>query len=178
MGTLTSVTDVNPATTSAGYDLFGRMQTLVKPGDSPTYPTMQAIYGGTDLPFRYQVAQRQQAGTGNLRYRQSFYDGLGRQIQTKQEGGAAWQNSTTDSVYDGLNHVIRPSQPRFAQETGTSFWHYTPVTLADFEGGVDTRSALSGLSGVGLGGPWYAWENPPTAQGDDILYSLMLDWGE
>jgi RHS repeat-associated protein len=125
MGTLTSVTDANAATTTASYDAFGRMVALVKPGDNATYPTVQASYGDSEQPFRYLVMQREQAGTVNVRYSQSFYDGLGRAIQTKQEGPDAWQNIVTDTRYDGLNRAMQQSQPRYSTETSTSFWQYT-----------------------------------------------------
>ena len=85
MGTLIRVTGPNtsgtptncaaasysiPATeesTCAQYDVFGRMVALVKPGDSTSYPTVQAYYDDAEQPFRYRVQQREQAGTGNVR---------------------------------------------------------------------------------------------------------------
>jgi RHS repeat-associated protein len=142
-GTLTSVTDANNSTTSATYDGFGRMTTLTKPGDGGASPTVQAYYGDTERPFRYQVAQREQAGTGNLRYSQSFYDGLGRAIQTKQEGPGAWQNIVADTRYDGLNRAAQQAQPRYSTETSTSFWQYTAPDTNLFNPTSTSYDALS-----------------------------------
>jgi RHS repeat-associated protein len=111
--------------TCAQYDAFGRMSALIKPGDSTSYPTVQATYYDAEQPFRYRVYQREQAGTGNVRVAQSFYDGLGRQIQTKREGPGGWQNVVVDTRYDGLGRAIEQSQPRYSNENATTFYQYT-----------------------------------------------------
>lgn len=129
LGTLTSVTDANNRTTSASYDSFGRMLTLVRPGDSATYPTVEALYYDTQRPMRYVVKQREVAGQGGYRPTSHYYDGLGRQIQTKVESldpGA--QSIVTDVRYDGLGQVTRQSRPRYVTEaSSTTFWAYTPT---------------------------------------------------
>jgi RHS repeat-associated protein len=131
MGTLTSVTGPNGAATTvtAGYDLFGRLTSIVKPGDSPQYPTTQATYYDAAIPFRYTVVQREGAGSsGGTRPSTLTYDGLGRQIQTKRESVDGQQNIVTDTRYDGLGRAIQQSQPRYVNETPSdTFWAYTPV---------------------------------------------------
>jgi RHS repeat-associated protein len=125
MGTLTSVTDPNSTVTTAEYDAFGRMLKLIRPGDSTTYPTVQAYYYDTELPFRYRYDQRETAGTGTLRATQRFYDGLGRQIQTKLESNGNTQTIVTDTRYDGLGRTTQQSQPRYVSENASTFEDYT-----------------------------------------------------
>jgi len=45
------------------------------------------------------------------------------------------------------------------------------ATVADFECGLDGRGSIAwNPGGLQAGGPWYAWEDPPTDDGDDINY--------
>jgi RHS repeat-associated protein len=130
MGTLSSVTDPNNQTTQAEYDLFGRMSKLIKPGDSSTYPTVQNDYYDNEQPFKFIARLREQQGTSNYRPILSFYDGLGRKIQTKAQSSTThcFQHIVTDMQYDGLGQVIRQSQPRYVETPGgcypTTFWDY------------------------------------------------------
>ncbi|MFL5806883.1 MAG: toxin TcdB middle/N-terminal domain-containing protein, partial [Roseiflexaceae bacterium] len=93
------------ASSCAQYDVFGRMVKLVRPGDSTSYPTLLAAYADSEQPFRYRLDRRETAGSANVRIEQQFYDGLGRQIQTKQEGPQTNQNIIVDSRYDALNRA-------------------------------------------------------------------------
>jgi RHS repeat-associated protein len=111
--------------TCAQYDVFGRLVKLVKPGDSTTYPTLQAYYYDSEQPFRYRVDRREDAGTANARIAQQFYDGLGRLIQTKAESAFNAQNIVTETRYDGLDHAIEQSQARYVSENATTFYQYT-----------------------------------------------------
>ncbi len=133
MGTLTGVTDANGATTSAEYDVFGRVLKVIKPGDTSAVPTSQLLYydnefAASGAPTRYQVAQLEQAGNnGAVRPTSYFYDGLGRQIQTKRESVDGTQNIVTDTQYDGLDRTVKTSQARYVAETSGTFYAYTPV---------------------------------------------------
>ena len=126
MGTLTSVTDANGNTTSAQYDAFGRLAMLVKPGDNASSPTARFYYYDWEQPFRYLI-QQWSGGSGDIvRETSHFYDGLGQLVQTKVESGA-WgtQNIVTDYRVDGLDRRIAQSQPRYVNETSSTFWTYT-----------------------------------------------------
>lgn len=129
MGTLTTINDENNVTSNAEYDLFGRMTKLIKPGDSSSYPTQQYWYADWEQPFRYEITQREASGQAVSRTTEQFYDGLGRQIQTKQESLDFAQMIVTDKVYDGLGHVTQLSQPRYVNESGSvspyPFFYYT-----------------------------------------------------
>jgi RHS repeat-associated protein/uncharacterized repeat protein (TIGR01451 family) len=134
MGTLTSVTGPNGPTTTinAAYDKFGRMVRLWKPGDTWEQPTIEAAYFDNEQPFKYAVYMREsQAAYWSLLPVLKYYDGLGREIQTKKEsidGGT--QMIVQDKQYDGLGQLTRQSQPRYVSYTGGSdpnFWAYQPV---------------------------------------------------
>jgi RHS repeat-associated protein len=125
------------------YDVFGRMVKLVKPGDSTTHPTVQAYYYDTEQPFRYRVDKRETVGAADVRILQQFYDGLGRQIQTKAESSLDAQNIVVDTRYDGLNHVTEASQARYVSQTATTFYQYTNPGTGDlFNHTVTTYDSL------------------------------------
>jgi RHS repeat-associated protein len=121
----TSTGSISSETTCAQYDVFGRMIRLIRPGDSLTQFTAAMVYYDNEQPFRYALVQREQAGTWNDRVTQQFYDGLGRQIQTKLESNGTNQTIVTDTKYDGLGRATQQSQPRYVAENSTSFYVYT-----------------------------------------------------
>jgi YD repeat-containing protein len=125
MGLLTNATDANSVTTTADYDEFGRMITLVKPPDTSSYPTVRFTYVDGVQPVRYQVGLRE--STSVLRFIYHFYDGLGREIQTKQWGNVTsdYQTLVADLRYDGRNRVVATSQPHYVNDTNTSYYQYT-----------------------------------------------------
>jgi RHS repeat-associated protein len=162
MGTLTRVTGPNttgtptncnassfsiPATeetTCAQYDVFGRAVKIIKPGDSTTYPTTQMFYYDTQFPFRYQVRHLEEHGSSSAaRSEQFFYDGLGRQIQTKNESTGSWRNIISMTEYDGLGRVIAEGQPRYILENGTTTYQYTNVDSSFFQTTTTTYDGLN-----------------------------------
>jgi YD repeat-containing protein len=130
MGTLTIVKDPNYALGNdtalyATYDVFGRLVTLVKPGDSQAYPTVVIEYFDSLLPVLSMVHRRELSGSGLARPAIMAYDGLGRLIQTKQESKDGAQHIVSDTIYDGLSRPLKQSQPRYVDGTA-GFWSYTP----------------------------------------------------
>lgn len=147
MGTLTSVTDPNNATTSAVYDVFGRMAKLIKPGDSTSFPTVEWVYNDTEIPVRYVTRQREVSNNATYRATQTFYDGVGQAIQTKLQSGrdtqgAASQVIITDTEYDGLGRVTKTSQPRYVSQSGSTYGSYTNPGASLFN---PTSTAYDGL---------------------------------
>ncbi|PZS06134.1 MAG: hypothetical protein DLM69_00415 [Candidatus Chloroheliales bacterium] len=131
MGTMTSVTDVNGNATTAGYDDFGRMNQMTKPGDGGNNPTEKYFYYDNNFqqfgqPFKYSVWKYVDQ-SGHYRPLGQFYDGLGRLIQTKAASMNFTQNIVEDKVYDGLSEVTQDSQPRYVNETDNAFSFYTPI---------------------------------------------------
>lgn len=147
MGTLLSVTDVpNNVTTSATYDAFGRIWQLTKPLDaSPTYTFTyyDNAYTLSQQPTNYHVQQLVSSPTGTgttLRGGVTFYDGLGRAIQTKSDGYDL--NSIVTDTFYGYGTVAgvpntriqKASQPRYVTLTSgasiyptSDFWSPTPL---------------------------------------------------
>lgn len=135
MGTMISTTDPNGIVTRAYYDVFGRMTKLVEnaddpyEGDSEAIPTLQMFYADWEQPYRFVVYMREQRGISSA-YRgvRHFYDGMGREIQTKHESVNDAQNIVVDMRYNGLGQTTWASQARYVNETpSTTFWTYTPL---------------------------------------------------
>ncbi|MEI7935495.1 MAG: toxin TcdB middle/N-terminal domain-containing protein [Verrucomicrobiota bacterium] len=107
-GTVVSSTDFNTNTTTYSYDTFARLISIVKPGDTPTYPTVEYDYA-LAVPFPLPLGEGQGEGLVNyIETRQldkppasaatkrdhyllsrQFVDGLGRKLLTKQEAEPA-----------------------------------------------------------------------------------------
>lgn len=171
LGVLTVITDSNNITTSLTYDSLGRLTKVIRPGDTSSNPSMQYNYFDTTAPTKIETLQREVSGcSACTRSLQTFYDGLGRTLQTKAEMLSGAQNVVVDQQYNALGQLLRQSIPYQKLETGTSFGKYAPALLADFEQGVDARASTSAQAGVTIAGPWYAWENPPSPAGDDVNY--------
>lgn len=171
IGTLTSITDTNSQITSATYDVIGRILTIVKPGDSLQYPTSSFQYHDDELPVRYFVAKREISGSGNYRPIQTYYDGLGREIQTKSESVDVSENIVTDKIYDGLGQVVKQSQPRYVSQTGSSFWIYKSL---------DSDSVMNWTTTTydGLGRPLSVQAPDSTTQHPDVTtmqYQIFYD---
>lgn len=171
MGLMTSITDPNSQVTSASYDQFGRLISIIKPGDNSTYPTFQAAYVNYDAaagqPFIYETKNRfSTAGTWDVKLARQFYDGLGRKIQTKtSSNSAATQSIVVDTVYDGLGQAIKQSQPRYH----ASFWTYTPPST-------DTTILWSTSEYDALGRTKEV--TTPDNKSTSILYKLNGNWLE
>jgi len=118
----TSVTDPNLAVTSYGYDSFGRLTSVVRPGDSAQYPTQWYVYRDGSAPFRTEAYQREPNGEHATF---TFYDGLGRTIQAKSESLDGAQNVVVDTKYDALGRALQTSTPRYMNESGAAFSGYT-----------------------------------------------------
>ncbi|MDQ5824344.1 MAG: NBR1-Ig-like domain-containing protein [Chloroflexota bacterium] len=125
MGLLTSITDLNGQTTSAEYDAFGRQRKLIKPGDTSTSPSVKMTYDDTAVPFRYIVEPKDNTGS---RPTIKFYDGIGREIQTKSESLDGLRHIVVDKQHDGVGQVLKQSTPREVSNPSygdAQFWGYT-----------------------------------------------------
>ncbi|HYP19253.1 MAG TPA: hypothetical protein VEY08_04195, partial [Chloroflexia bacterium] len=130
MGTMTRTTDYNGVPTDYTYDVFGRNKTQVRFGDSAQYPTAWIDYHDFERPVKYVLSQRETAGVNAYRPSMQFYDGMGREIQSKKESKDCRENIVEDKRYDGLGQLIEQSQPRYV-DIGTpncaaqsAFWAY------------------------------------------------------
>lgn len=131
-GTVVNSADFNTNTTIYGYDVFARLTSIVKPGDSPAYPTVEYTYA-LAVPFAATsvinyVETRQldktpgTAGAKRNHYLLSrqFVDGLGRKLLTKQEaepapGNAAPRVVVTEAVqFNARQKSARVLNPFFS----------------------------------------------------------------
>ena len=131
-GTVNSSSDFNTNTTSYGYDNFARLTSIVKPGDSPAYPTVEYDYAlavpfaATNLVNYVETRQLDKmpgtVGTKRDHYLLSrqFVDGLGRKLITKQEAEPASGSGTPRVVVSGAvqfnarQQAVRALNPFFS----------------------------------------------------------------
>ncbi|MCS6845557.1 MAG: hypothetical protein NZ528_14760 [Caldilineales bacterium] len=116
LGQVTAVTDPNGAITSYEYDQWGRVVKEIRPGDGSTSPTVRYTYtnyAGATAPYRVtEERQDGSAGTGYLE-RYTFYDGLGRVVQTQAEAAASNQSILVSFQYNPLGLVTKENVPYF-----------------------------------------------------------------
>ncbi len=113
-GNLLSTTDSNGFTTNYSYDNFSRLIKIIKPYDSPIYPSTLYEYEFDGIaPEKIKVVQREENATNNTYDSISFYDGRGNLIQTRSEAENN-QSIIQDTFYDSSFRVQRKSNPYFA----------------------------------------------------------------
>ncbi|KAF0111916.1 MAG: hypothetical protein FD147_430 [Chloroflexi bacterium] len=113
VGLPVSITDPNNVTTSAQYDVFGRMVKVVAPGDSDASPTLAITYYDTRIPFQILLNQKVDGSGASIRLSR-FYNGLGSQIQTQSVGAVVngvQKNMIVDSQFDNLGRLIKETKP-------------------------------------------------------------------
>lgn len=88
LGVMTSFTDPNGQSTAFRYDTFGRLTSIVKPGDSATYPTQRFEYHLADPISHILTRSREESGKPDTYDTVSYFDGLGRKLQTRSEAEA------------------------------------------------------------------------------------------
>jgi len=100
------------------YDPFGRVASIVRPGDSWDYPTtIFAYHDGASTGMWAVARQREASGApGTLDY-YVYHDGLGRALQTRAEAEGGW--TVTSQKYDALGRAARGYLPRL--ETGSGY---------------------------------------------------------
>lgn len=122
LGTMTGLTNANNNITQAGYDNFGRMITIIKPGDSPAQPTLNIGSMDYERPARFLVQTKGRDAVKNDPYHESssFFDGLGRVIQTKdEETGYGIRSIVSEKEYGSTGNVTKDSQTRWT----TDIWY-------------------------------------------------------
>jgi RHS repeat-associated protein len=122
-GKLLTVTDLNTNTTTYEYDVFGRLKKTKRPYDE------QSIYGtvtynyenfGTVGQQRIATLATEQSGTSNYLWKETYFDGLGRMIKTRQEGPDGKVN-LTKTEYNTRGFIYRTSLPYF-ENLETTRW--------------------------------------------------------
>jgi RHS repeat-associated protein len=141
VGSLKRVVDPNGAATAYTYDPFGRLRTVVRPGDTWDSPTEEWLYyDGVDRPFTNRwplLITHLIRGTPGLTWcsgglafwERLYYDGLGRRVE-RQTPGPGWtcsgggQEIVQYTRYDALGRAAEESLPYFVPQ-------YTYATTPD-----------------------------------------------
>ncbi|MCE7990204.1 MAG: hypothetical protein DYG89_54375 [Caldilinea sp. CFX5] len=104
-GKVSAATDYNGHAITYAYDTFGRLSKIVQPGDTLAQPTQQ---------FRYEIGsprsaifneQREQSGTEQIYTTVTYFDGLGRQLQTRKEAENGQVVVTDASIFNARQTV-------------------------------------------------------------------------
>ena len=111
LGQVTSVSDPNGAVTSYVYDEFGRQTKLIQPGDDTANPTVKLAYSNyASASAPYWVKQEQKENGTDYLVSHTYYDGLGRVVQTQAEAELATQSIIASARYNPLG-VIQATAP-------------------------------------------------------------------
>jgi RHS repeat-associated protein len=135
----TVITDANGAATRLGYDPFGRLITVTYPGESApavryAYPTGASI----SAPWAITTEVRVDPYSATPTYGRSwtFYDGLGRPVQTQTAAENGWL-VVQDTAYDALGRAVTVTLPYTVTATGgvyrTPNWTALPKTVTQYD---------------------------------------------
>jgi len=111
---------------------------MVRPGDDTSNPTLRfgyTNYGGTSAP--YWVKQEQKESGSNYLESRTFYDGMGRVVQTQGEAATGSESIVVNTQYQPLG-VLWASVP----------YTYT-AALGGYRPGLDAASAGVSIRCVG-----------------------------
>jgi RHS repeat-associated protein len=134
-GTVLESTDFNGNATRYGYDVFGRLTSIVRPGDTEAFPTAEYSYAlavpylGTNLVNYVETRQLDKTNRVVAAKRDSyliareFVDGLGRKLISKQEateaGGPARVSVKGAVRFNARQKPAEALNPFYSSLTGT-----------------------------------------------------------
>jgi len=123
-GTMTEYRDFNAQVTRYHFDQFGRLDKVIKPGDTDQRPTVSYTYH-LDSPVSYlETNQRQRSGADDTIDSRDYVDGLGRKLQTKLRAEGGRYVVQQAATFDARMRVKESYLPYFAAE---STFEYVPV---------------------------------------------------
>ncbi|PKN91158.1 MAG: hypothetical protein CVU44_20570 [Chloroflexi bacterium HGW-Chloroflexi-6] len=152
LGVPLSETDLNGAVTSAAYDIFGRMNKLIRPGDDSANPSIEINYFDLANPFRIEISQR--VADSHYLTQRRYYDGMGRQFKTETGNslnGSFSLFNTTQTLFDSPT-VTRQSLPYGPNErpvyttSETRYENGMKISEVTSPDGSLTRSVANGLA--------------------------------
>jgi RHS repeat-associated protein len=140
LGVPLTVTDANNVSTQYRYDTFGRLTKVIRFGDSETYPSMSYTYTDGPAPFKIEIDQRDTSGCGAsscVRTAFTFYDGLGRALQTRTEATDVTTQTVSNVVYDAQGRAATSYVPAFESYTASfsrpAGWDARPKTTTQYD---------------------------------------------
>lgn len=120
-GQVLTATDFNGQTGHSEYDVFGRLIRKFGPNDDATHPCEWYGYDLTTHPGKITISMREEYNTedpNKIRVSYSFFDGLGRTIQTKTEAeDSAKQIVSGVITFDSRGLVKEKFLPYFTAKT-------------------------------------------------------------
>jgi RHS repeat-associated protein len=121
LGTLTAATDFNVNVSTFHYDTHARLAAIVLPGDTQELPTQAFRYDLGSPRSSITTEQREQSGTANVYTSVTYFDGLGRKLQTRADAENGQVTVTEASTFNARASVGHTYLPYFS--TGLA---YTP----------------------------------------------------
>jgi len=118
-GTKTSERDPNGHTTTATYDVFGRLVRVTGPLDTASANgTVSHLYVDFGNPAAQRIVtnRTEQHGTANVVWSEQYFDGLGRAYLDRVEGPGG-QVIVQERTFDARGLLRTQSAPRFPSET-------------------------------------------------------------
>ncbi|RWX44584.1 RHS repeat-associated core domain-containing protein [Candidatus Electrothrix aarhusensis] len=85
LGVITEHRDFNQQVTQYDYDPLGRLTAIIRPGDTLALPTQSFAYQVGNPLSAVRTSLREQAGSTATYDSITYYDGLGRKLQTRSE---------------------------------------------------------------------------------------------
>ncbi len=114
LGKAMAATDYNGQPIFFVYDTFSRLSKIVEPGDSVELPTQQFSYAIGSPRSAITTEQRVQSGGSDVVTSVTYYDGLGRKLQTRREAADNKVVVEEAVTYNARQSVYQQFQPYYA----------------------------------------------------------------
>jgi len=115
-GQLEQAIDENGQATTLHYDGLGRIEKVIRPGESAANPTVRfgyTAYTGQNAPFWIKKEQRDGVDPNYYLETRTFYDGFGRVIQSQAEAASASQSIVASTQHNAAGQVLQQNAPYF-----------------------------------------------------------------
>lgn len=179
-GRVLTSTDLNGNVSGQTYDAIGRPRTATHPNglaESWDYENL----GDPDAQL-VRHTELVDVDTGATRFREEYFDGLGRTHKTRASAGADVSVVRTEETFEDNHRVVMKSDPRLESEVGATLWtevRFDPrgrqVEINRIEGGAGQGAYLGTLSRRTYG-PTAFSEESNHAPVDDDGRLLGNDW--
>jgi RHS repeat-associated protein len=172
LSALKCVIDPNNIATAYGYDTLGRLLQVAKPGNDLNTPTQGMAYfdgvtpgfDGARPPLKIAAYQRDDYnGTGNTQQSFTFYDGLGRPIQTRSETQELAEQTVANITYDVFGRAERSYVPALEPWSETYMlatgWDTRPSSVTQY----DALSRVKQTTGPDGNSAWHTYQSDLTS---------------
>ena len=183
LGALKCVIDPNNAAVAYGYDALGRLLQVAKPGNDLNTPTQGMAYfdgvtqgfDGPRPPLKIGTYQRDDFnGTGNTHQSYTYYDGLGRPVQTRSETQELAQQAVANMTYDVFGRAQRSYAPELEPWSETHVlatgWDTRPSSLMQY----DALSRVTQVTGPDGNSAWHSYQPDLTSAMGTIATGLSV----